>query len=200
MKNCNKESKPASTSKKPQAPADPAKELAKAQRKIKKLQKQADMYRAWFNEERIERNKALEACNESQYVAKLFKERCEDFTVRYEKLLEESIAEQRKKLHDTLGNINARLKSVNPAPVQKVSISKEKNYRLLCINPDPIEYQHSDGSIQTHHGDRVPLEYCEVYTTPGAIVDERGIMTYPLNEFDGIDMLAQRFVVLQDAA
>jgi hypothetical protein len=204
MKNCNKETKQASNPKKPvkkqQDPADPVKELAKAQRKIKKLQKQADMYYAWFKDERIERNKATQACNESQYVAKLFKEQCEDFTARYEKLLEENIAEQKKKLHDTLDNLNTRLKSVNPAPVKKVSISKEKNFRLLCINTGPIEYQHFDGDVTTYSGDAVPLEFCEVYTSPGPLIDEWGVIAYPINEFDSIEMLAQRFVVLQETA
>lgn len=206
MKNCNNAIKQAptpKTTKKQSAPADPVKELAKAQRKIKRLQKQADMYYAWFKDERIQRNKATQACNESQYVAKLFKEQCEDYAARYEKLLDKNIAEQRKKLHDTLDNLNASLKSVNPAPVQKVSISKEKNFRLLCINTGPIEYEYYDGDKQEFTGDPEEgwrLEYCEVYTTPGPIIDEWGLITYPINEFNGHEMLAQRFAVLQETA
>lgn len=187
---------------KPKEPIDPAKELVKAQRKIKKLQEQSKMYLAWFQDENKEKCKAVKAYNESQYVAKLFKEQAEDYQNRYSKLLEESIDEQRRKLSDQLDRATNRLKniipgSVPPAP-QKVSKSTEKNYRLLCIETGPIEYEYFDGKIETHSGDAAPLEFCEVYTTPGPVVDKQGVMTYPINEFGGIDMLAQRFVVLEE--
>lgn len=187
---------------KPKEPIDPAKELVKAQRKIKKLQEQSKMYYAWYEDERKAKDKALKAYNESQYVAKLFKDQCEDYQNRYSKLLEESIDEQRRKLSDQLDRVTNRLKNIIPSSVppahQKVSKSTEKNYRLLCIEPGPIEYKHHDGETTTYSGENAPLEYCEVYTTPGPVVDESGVVLYPINEFGGIEMLGQRFVVLEE--
>lgn len=187
---------------KPKEPIDPAKELAKAQRKIKKIQEQSKMYLAWYRDERKEKDKALKAYNESQYVAKLFKDQCEDYQNRYSKLLEESIDEQRRKLSDQLDRATTRLKNIIPSSVppahQKVSKSTEKNYRLLCIETGPIEYENYDGETTTYSGENAPLEYCEVYTTPGPIVDEWGVVLYPINEFGGTTMLAQRFAVLEE--
>lgn len=187
---------------KPKEPIDPAKEIAKAQRKIKKLQAESKMYYAWFEDERKEKDKALKAYNNLQMIANLLKDQCEDYQNRYSKLLEESIDEQRRKLSDQLDRATNRLKNIIPSSVppahQKVSKPTEKNYRLLCIEPGPIEYKHHDGKTTTYSGESAPLEYCEVYTTPGPIVDECGVITYPINEFGGIEMLAQRFAVLEN--
>lgn len=87
-----------------------------------------------------------------------------------------------------------------PEPQQSLSPKPHrvpKPIRLLCINPGPIERIRKDGTYLTHTGLGADLEYTEVYTTPGAAVDENGNIVYPLNEFDGVEMLAERFVVLK---
>jgi hypothetical protein len=197
MKNCKKAPAQSATPKKPvkkQTTVDPVKELEKAQRKIKKLQGEAKRYLSWFREESNEKDKALKAYKESQYVARLFKDRADEYFTKYTKMLEERIGESTQKLRDQWKEIDYALGKVKP---WKHDSKTEDNIRILCINTGVIDYKNFDGTIVPHSGEKAPLEYCETYTTPGAQVNEDGILVYPINEFGGVTMLAQRFAVLQ---
>lgn len=67
--------------------------------------------------------------------------------------------------------------------------------KIICIAVGPIKVLLRDGTVATRTGRKCDLELYETYTTPGPVVSEDGALCYPLNEFGGTEMLAQRFVV-----
>lgn len=67
--------------------------------------------------------------------------------------------------------------------------------KIICIKTGEIDVLLKDGTIQTRTGDACPIDLYETYTTPGPVVGEDGLMLYPINEFGGEEMMAERFVV-----
>jgi hypothetical protein len=78
---------------------------------------------------------------------------------------------------------------------RKNNNSLPRMQKIICIAAGPIEFLQSDGTIATRTGDKCDLELYETYTTSGPVVSDDGELCYPLNEFGGEEMLAQRFVV-----
>jgi hypothetical protein len=80
-------------------------------------------------------------------------------------------------------------------PTNKPATRATKPVQLICIEPGIIERIAMDGKMKEHSGDKIPLEYLARYTTTGPVADEWGNILYPINEHDGEEMLAERFVV-----
>lgn len=78
---------------------------------------------------------------------------------------------------------------------RKSNNSLPRMQKIICIAVGPIEVLESDGTVSTRTGCKCDLELYETYTTPGPVVSEDGDLCYPITEFGGTEMLAQRFVV-----
>lgn len=78
---------------------------------------------------------------------------------------------------------------------RKSNNSLPRVQKIICIQTGKIDVVLKDGTTQTHTGNACGIELYETYTTPGPVVGEDGIICYPINEFDGKEMMAQRFVV-----
>ena len=78
---------------------------------------------------------------------------------------------------------------------RKSNNSLPRMQKIICIKTGEIDVLLKDGTMETSIGDACDIALYETYTTPGRVVSEDGNLCYPLNEFDGTEMLAQRFVV-----
>lgn len=78
---------------------------------------------------------------------------------------------------------------------RKSNNSLPRKQKIICIKTGKINVVLKDGSVSTRTGNACPIDLYETYTTPGPVVGEDGLICYPINEFGGEEMLAQRFVV-----
>lgn len=77
---------------------------------------------------------------------------------------------------------------------RKSNNSLPRTQKIICIKTGAMDVVLKDGTVQTRTGDKCPIELYETYTTPGPVVGEDGFIDYPINEFGGEEMMAQRFV------